>query len=151
LPDIVDTLTRSRMMSGIQGKNTKPEMLVRRALHALGYRYRIHTSNVPGRPDFVLPRYRAAIFVNGCFWHGHDCALFRLPDTRREFWSKKIEGNVKRDALVREQVISKGWRYLAVWECAIRGKHQIGLEQTTERIVRWLRSSATSAEVRGSR
>lgn len=149
MPDIVDAVTRSRMMSGIRGRNTKPEILIRKALHALGFRYRIHTRQVAGKPDLIFPRYRAAIFVNGCFWHGHDCALFRLPDTRREFWREKIERNIKRDALVREQIIEAGWRHLTVWECAIRGREKIGLEQTTRRIARWLEASASSAEIRG--
>lgn len=151
MPDIVDAPTRSRMMSGIRGQNTKPELLIRKALHALGFRYRIHTRNVPGRPDLVLPRYKAAIFINGCFWHGHDCALFRLPDTRRDFWREKIARNVRRDALVRDQVIAAGWRHLTVWECAIRGRQKIGIEQTIKRIVRWLKAPAKSAEVRGAR
>ena len=93
MPDIVDSATRSRMMAGIRSTNTRPELAIRKALHAAGFRYRLHPRDVPGKPDMAFARYRAAVFVNGCFWHGHDCPLFRLPDTRREFWSAKIERN----------------------------------------------------------
>ncbi len=87
MPDIVDAQTRSRMMAGIRSTNTRPELAIRKALHAAGFRYRLHPRDVPGKPTWRLPRYRAAVFVHGCFWHGHDCPLFRLPDTRREFWT----------------------------------------------------------------
>lgn len=139
------------MMSGIRGSNTKPELAIRKSLHARGFRYRLHARDVPGKPDLVLPRYHAAIFINGCFWHGHDCPLFRLPGTRREFWEAKIVRNVARDRIVRGQLNESGWRHLTVWECAIRGRQKIGMDQTSERIARWLKTSETSAEVRGTR
>lgn len=119
--DIVDAAVRSRMMSSIRGKDTKPEMLVRRYLHARGLRFRVHRRDLPGRPDVVLPKWKAAIFVHGCFWHGHNqCPYFRLPATRTEFWQFKIAGNVARDARAEETLRSMGWRVLVVWECAIR-------------------------------
>lgn len=136
------------MMSGIRAKNTKPEMAIRQRLHALGYRYRIHASDVPGKPDLVLPKYRATIFVHGCFWHGHDCSLFRLPDTRREFWEEKIGRNQKRDTQVAALLRDAGWRQLSIWECAFRGPGQLGLDEVIERTQRWLQSDLTEEEIR---
>lgn len=109
------------MMSGIRATNTKPEMLIRRGLHALGLRYRLHVSGMPGRPDLVFPARRVAVFVHGCFWHGHDCALFRWPTTRPEFWRAKIAGNIERDRRARTQLMKDGWRVLEVWECTLKG------------------------------
>jgi DNA mismatch endonuclease, patch repair protein len=121
MPDVVRPEVRSRMMSGIRGKNTKPEMLLRRALHRDGFRYRLHEKALPGRPDLVFPKYRATVFVNGCFWHGHEgCKYFKLPATRAEFWSSKIAANKARDARIREQLVDQGWRTAVVWECATR-------------------------------
>lgn len=138
------------MMSGIRGKNTKPELLVRKALYAKGFRYRLHSKNVPGKPDIVLAKYRAAIFVHGCFWHGHDCSLFRLPDTRREFWKTKIEGNRERDEIVTNELKQLGWRQLAIWECAFRGPGRIGLDETIRLAEEWLRSDIRQLEIRGT-
>jgi DNA mismatch endonuclease (patch repair protein) len=149
LADVVDELTRSRMMAGIKGKNTKPELAVRRALHALGFRYRIHARNVPGRPDLTLPKFRAAIFVHGCFWHGHDCSLFRLPATRSEFWLDKIDRNRARDAHVAAELSGAGWRRLSIWECAFRGRGSLGLPETITQTVRWLNSDEPAQEIRG--
>lgn len=108
------------MMAGIRAKDTKPEMFVRRALHAAGFRYSLHSRKLPGRPDLVLRKYRAAIFVHGCFWHGHDCRHFRLPATRTEFWKEKIDGNRARDALAIGKLTDAGWRVAVVWECIQR-------------------------------
>lgn len=150
MPDIVDARTRSRMMAGIRSANTRPELAIRKALHAAGFRYRLHPRNVPGKPDMVFTRYRAAVFVNGCFWHGHDCPLFRLPDTRREFWSVKIERNRKRDAEVRRQLREAGWRTLTVWECAIRGRKALGLPSVVTRASAWLRSGTDNGQIRAA-
>src|SRR5690606_16975078 len=95
--DIVSPKTRSRMMSGIRGKNTRPELILRSALHRKGFRFRLHRKDLPGRPDMIFPQYRAVLFVHGCFWHGHNCHLFKWPSTREEFWREKIAGNIKRD------------------------------------------------------
>jgi len=149
MADVVDPATRSRMMAGIRGKNTKPEIAIRKALHARGFRFRIHSKNVPGRPDLVLPRFRAALFVHGCFWHGHDCELFRLPGTRQEFWSEKIESNRMRDTKVAELLDLAGWRALTIWECAFRGPRSIGFDATMERTIDWIRSGSDRAEIRG--
>ena len=150
MPDIVDAQTRSRMMAGIRGANTRPELAIRKALHAAGFRYRLHPRDVPGKPDMAFPRYRAAIFVHGCFWHGHDCPLFRLPGTRREFWQAKIRRNRKRDAEVRLQLQEAGWRALTVWECAIRGRAAPGVASVVAATAEWLRSGSTNAELRGA-
>lgn len=150
MADVVDTATRSRMMSGIRGRDTKPERIIRSALHRLGFRFRLHSSTVPGRPDLVLPKYRATIFVNGCFWHGHDCALFKWPATRRTFWRQKINANRRRDQVVQAKLRNAGWRQLTIWECAIRGGRQKDILRTTIKTARWLRSPASqSAEIRG--
>ncbi|WP_122429750.1 very short patch repair endonuclease [Pseudomonas viridiflava] len=120
MTDVVDASTRSRMMSGIQGKNTSPELLIRKALHAKGFRFRIHAKHLPGKPDLVLPKYNAAIFVHGCFWHGHDCRFFKVPQTRPEFWIEKIGKNQARDLVQISALQALGWRVLVIWECAIR-------------------------------
>ena len=149
MADVVDVATRSRMMSGIRGRDTGPERLIRSALHRLGFRFRLHAKSVPGRPDLVLPRYGAAVFVHGCFWHGHDCSLFRLPGTRRQFWRAKIRRNAERDAEVALQLEQLGWRHLTIWECAFRGPGQIGVEETVRRAARWITSRRTRGEIRG--
>ena len=124
--DIVSPQKRSEMMAGIKGKNTKPELVVRRLLHAEGFRFRLHRKDLPGRPDIVLPRFKTAIFVNGCFWHGHgNCALYRPPLTRTEFWSEKISGNRARDARKLTELTDLGWQAVVVWECAIKGKNKL--------------------------
>ena len=150
MPDIVDPETRSRMMSGIKGKNTKPELMVRKALHARGFRYRLHDRKVPGKPDMVFPKWNAVIFVNGCFWHGHDCHLHKLPSTRTEFWKEKIERNRQRDDTIRKKLGDTDWRVLTIWECALRGRERIGLEAVVDRVVSWLCSDARSNEIRGA-
>jgi DNA mismatch endonuclease (patch repair protein) len=120
MPDIVDTATRSRMMAGIRGKNTKPELEVRRFLHRLGFRYRLHDRRLPGRPDIVLPKYRTVVFVHGCFWHQHPgCRLSARPDTNATFWRNKLRANVERDERDQTRLKELGWRPLTVWECAL--------------------------------
>ncbi len=119
--DVVDAATRSRMMAGIQGKNTQPELLVRRYLHACGYRFRLHRRDLPGTPDLTLPRYRCVVFVHGCFWHRHDdCFYATSPATRKTFWQEKLAGNVARDRRQLEQLNALGWRAVVVWECGLR-------------------------------
>jgi DNA mismatch endonuclease, patch repair protein len=119
LADIVDKSTRSRMMAGIKGKDTKPEIIVRKALHAAGFRFRLHHKGLPGKPDIVLPKFKAVVFVHGCFWHGHECAKFRWPKTRPLFWQKKILGNKSRDHLTRKALKSVGWTPFVIWECRL--------------------------------
>lgn len=139
--DVVDAATRSRMMSGIRGRNTKPEILIRRLLHRRGFRFRLDVRELPGRPDIVLPRYRAAIFVHGCFWHGHDCPLFKWPQTRPEFWREKIARNRANDAKALAALAAQGWRIAIVWECAIRGADR-DVGALIEQLDTWLRSGA---------
>lgn len=130
------------MMSGIRGKDTRPEMALRRALHARGARYRLHARDLPGRPDMVLPRYRAAIFVNGCFWHRHaGCRYCTTPATRPEFWAAKFEANVRRDASSLALLAGAGWRTAVVWECALRGD---GLSVAVDQVVTWLMSGGST-------
>lgn len=145
--DIVDSATRSRMMSGIRGRNTKPEVLIRSLLHRRGFRFRLDARDLPGRPDIVLPRYRAVVFVHGCFWHGHDCHLFKWPQTRPEFWREKIGRNRSNDEKVRAALLASGWRVGIVWECALRGANR-DIEGVLARLVEWLQSDAPSFEER---
>ncbi|MDP3538463.1 MAG: DNA mismatch endonuclease Vsr [Azonexus sp.] len=140
MADVVDKATRSRMMSGIRGKNTGPEILVRKAMHAEGLRFRIHKKNLPGNPDLVFPKYRAVVFVHGCFWHGHNCRLFKLPATRTEFWIDKIQRNIKRDVGAIECLIKSGWRVAIVWECSIKGNKQPP-QDTLHPLTIWIKSS----------
>ena len=110
---------RSALMARIRGRDTEPEMIVRRLLHAMGYRFRLHARDLPGRPDIVLRSRRTVIFVHGCFWHRHDCGLAYTPKTRREFWQKKFAGNVERDRRARNKLEEAGWNVIVVWECQL--------------------------------
>jgi len=147
LADVVDPATRSRMMSGIRGKNTRPELLIRKALHARGFRYRLHCKDLPGNPDLCLPKYRAVIFVHGCFWHGHDCHLFKWPKTRPEFWREKIGRNRAVDEAALSTLQATGWRVATVWECAIKGRYRQSPQGITDQITAWLRSNDGSLTI----
>ncbi len=150
MADIVSPEKRSDMMSGIRGKNTKPEIIVRSLLHRLGYRFRLHRKDLPGRPDIVLPKWKTVIFVNGCYWHGHnDCHLFRPPKTRREFWTNKIEGNQARDRRNYAALEDAGWKVLVIWECAVSKKLSLTNEQLEIVISAALTSSESLIEIRG--
>lgn len=135
-------------MSGIGGKNTKPELLVRKALFAAGFRFRLHRKDLPGRPDVVLPGRRVVVFVHGCFWHAHQgCPYAKTPATRREFWEAKLAANVERDRCTREALLSAGWRVLVVWECATRSS---GVrERLSELLTRWIEGVELSGELSG--
>lgn len=145
--DVVDSATRSRMMSGIRGRNTKPEILIRSLLHRQGFRFRLHVRDMPGKPDIVLPRYRAVVFVHGCFWHGHNCPLFKLPGTRPDFWSEKIERNQNNDNRAKAALLADGWRVGVIWECALRGAGE-NIEGVAQSLAEWLRSDTPLIEVR---
>lgn len=148
--DIVDAETRSKMMSAIRGKDTRPEMVVRRALHALGFRYRLHDQRLPGRPDLSFPRFQAVIRVHGCFWHGHDCYLFKTPGTRTEFWLEKIQANRRRDERNLAALATLQWRVCTIWECAIKGRsHMNQLPDLIAAVAGWLESGQASAEFTG--
>ena len=121
MTDVHTREQRSRNMAAIKGRNTKPEMRVRSLLHSLGYRFRIHRKDLPGKPDIVLPKYRTVIFVHGCFWHSHDCRYGKVvPATRPEFWAEKRNGTVERDLRRRRELEMDGWRVITVWECETR-------------------------------
>lgn len=149
-PDAVDVATRSRMMAAIKSRDTRPEMIVRRDLHRRGFRFRLHDRRLPGKPDLVLARHRAAIFVHGCFWHGHDCPFFRWPKSRPEFWRTKIGCNIERDREVQEAIRAEGWRVLTVWECAFRGKQANARDAALDRAAAWIAGSKATDEIRGT-
>jgi DNA mismatch endonuclease, patch repair protein len=124
--DIMSAEKRSAVMSRIRGKDTQPELLVRRVLHAMGYRFRLHRRDLPGTPDIVFPSRRKVVFVHGCFWHGHPgCPFAVMPKTRPEFWATKIGRNRERDLAAAEQLQAQGWRSLELWECETRDMRQI--------------------------
>lgn len=149
MADIVSAAIRSRMMSGIRSTNTKPEMILRKGLHRLGFRFRVHDRRLPGSPDLVLPKHRAVLFAHGCFWHGHDCHLFKLPSTRTDFWEAKINRNREVDAAAHTALREQGWRVGVVWECALKGRARLPLENVIDLCATWLRSERPELEVRG--
>lgn len=151
MPDRVDAQTRSRIMSSIGSKNTVPELMIRKGLHARGFRYRLHSSNVPGKPDLMLPRYNALIFVHGCFWHGHDCHLSGIPKTRTEFWTSKLERNRRRDTEVRNALLKAGWRILVIWGCSLKGRQRLDLEDVLDQAAAWIRGKEQEYEIEGTR
>ncbi|GGK64884.1 very short patch repair endonuclease [Amphritea balenae] len=147
MTDVHSSEIRRKNMSAIKSKNTKPELWLRKRLHAAGFRYRLNPKDLPGKPDIVLPRYKAVIFVHGCFWHAHDCHLFKLPATRTDFWKAKLYGNRDRDLLKKQQLENSGWRVLTVWECAISGKERIKEDILIKIISNWIRTRADSSEI----
>jgi DNA mismatch endonuclease, patch repair protein len=147
--DVLTPAQRQFNMSRVRGRDTKPELLLRRGLHAAGFRFRLHATDLPGRPDIVFPRYRAAILVHGCFWHGHDCPLFKMPATRRKFWSSKISGNRERDKRTTAALLANGWRILTVWECTLRGPGRQPLPGVIDRCATFIRGKKKRATLRG--
>jgi DNA mismatch endonuclease, patch repair protein len=142
--DIISPERRSALMARIRGRDTGPEMIVRRLLHGLGYRFRVHLANLPGRPDVVLPSKGAVIFVHGCFWHRHNCGLGYMPKTRREFWRNKFDDNVRRDRRVRRELRAAGWRVLVIWECQTEEPSALA-----SRLTRFLTARLPAREARG--
>jgi DNA mismatch endonuclease, patch repair protein len=140
---MADVLTREQRrlnMSRIKGRNTKPELLIRKALHALGLRYRLHDRRLPGHPDMVFPRYQCAVFVHGCFWHQHHCHLVKKPGTRVAFWEEKLAANKARDQRAISALQSDGWRLVIVWECALRGTTKRPFETIIQLLERHIRN-----------
>lgn len=134
------------MMAGIRGRDTKPEMALRRALHARGLRYRLHAAGLPGKPDMVFPRHRAVVFVHGCFWHRHQgCRYATNPSTRPQFWQTKFAGNIARDRAAVEALYRGGWRVAIVWECAVRSSDSVG--EVVRNLSRWIRSDDLFLEI----
>ena len=123
MPDVFTSEKRSEVMRKIKSKNTKPEMQVRRALHALGYRYRLHVKSLPGTPDIVLRKYKTVIQIQGCFWHGHNCKIAHTPKSNQEYWLPKIERNIRRDQENNAKLAEQGWKEIIVWECSCRKKN----------------------------
>lgn len=150
LPDVHDRSTRSRNMAAIKGKNTKPELLIRRALHQEGFRFRLHRKNLAGRPDLVLSKHNAVIFINGCFWHGHECPMFHWPSTRPEFWREKISKTRVRDQENLSILQDMGLRTAIVWECALTGRLRLNLQDTVSMLSQWLCSDSNTLEIRGN-
>lgn len=134
-------------MKAIKGKDTKPEMAVRRLLHACGYRFRVSPSRISGRPDLWLRKWNASIFVHGCFWHLHDCPSFRWPKTNAEFWKSKLTANSARDRKTTEALLKDGKRVLIIWECAVKGRHKLPKSLLRILIITWLKSGLLYAEI----
>jgi len=137
------------MMAGIRSKNTKPELIVRKALHKEGFRYRLHDKRLPGKPDLVFPKYNAVIFIHGCFWHEHNCHLFKWPKTRKQFWREKITKNKEVDQRNYKKLKEEGWYILTVWECALKGKTRRSFDNIIERISTWLEYGTRTTEIKG--
>jgi DNA mismatch endonuclease (patch repair protein) len=150
LADIVTPEKRSEMMAGIRGKNTRGELIVRRGLHRMGFRFRLHDAKLPGKPDIVLPRYKAVILVHGCFWHGHGCHLFKWPSSRIDFWKTKITRNQQKDVETLVELKELGWRVLIIWECATKGKSKVPLNRMLELIAEWVVKGGQILEVRST-
>lgn len=147
--DVVSVSKRSEMMSGIRGKNTRSELLIRTGLHKLGFRYQLHRKDLPGKPDLVFPKHRAVIFVNGCFWHAHYCHLFKWPSSRSEFWQEKIGSNVIRDKKNIVTLIDQGWKVLVIWECSLKGKTKRNINEVIHTTANWLLYDSQIAEIEG--
>lgn len=138
-------MNRSKMMSRIGARNTKPEMVVRQGLHALGFRYRIHARDLPGSPDLVLPKYKSVILIHGCFWHAHNgCRNFRVPKSNTAFWKEKLARNTERDARQVKELEDAGWRVLIVWECATR---DFSTKKLVETIAAWLHREVQMVQI----
>lgn len=145
MTDVVDAATRSRMMAGIRGRDTKPEIVLRKALHRAAFRFRLHVRELPGRPDVVLPKWNVAILVHGCFWHRHSgCRYATTPSTRPGFWTGKFAANVERDARNHAALIAVGWRVATVWECALR---KDSLDASVTALSEWIRNGSSVIEL----
>ena len=142
MTDVHDTETRSRNMAAVKSKDTKPEMIIRRLCHSMGFRYRLHRKDLPGKPDLVFPKYKAVMFVHGCFWHKHDCPKGATPATRIEFWEKKQKENAQRDKFSQRALITQGWKVIVIWECALVGTKKA----TTEKLHDWIFANLSQPE-----
>ncbi|WP_245156833.1 very short patch repair endonuclease [Lysobacter arenosi] len=134
-------------MRAIRARDTKPELAVRKILHRLGFRFRLHVRALPGTPDIVFPKHKAVILVHGCFWHGHRCHMFKVPGTRTDFWLSKISANQKRDRAALLALAAAGWRVLTIWECALKGPTRLTPEDLAQLSASWLLSDAPTCEL----
>lgn len=149
MADVLTSEQRQLNMSRIKGADTKPELLVRKQLFSEGFRYRLHCSELPGKPDIVLPKYRCVVFINGCFWHGHECELFKIPKTRTEFWVEKITKNKQRDTQALEKLQLSDWRICLVWECALKGKRKLQEDEITKMLSEFILSNREHLDISG--
>jgi DNA mismatch endonuclease, patch repair protein len=150
MADVVDKQTRSTMMSSVRAKNTTLELEVRHRLFAMGFRYRLHRKDLPGKPDMVFPKYSTALFVHGCFWHNHGCHLSSIPHTRHTWWKSKLNGNRLRDTVVGDKLKELGWRVLIIWECSFRRPHtnrSDALDMVASRARSFLTSAQSTLEI----
>ncbi|CCG87587.1 very short patch repair endonuclease [Erwinia piriflorinigrans] len=147
MADVHSSQVRSKNMRAIRTRDTAIEQHLAALLTDLGLHYRLQDKSLPGRPDFILPDWRAIIFVHGCFWHGHHCHLFKLPATRTAFWQGKIDSNVARDRRHIEELTASGWRVLLVWECAMRGKTRLEQQAMSARLEEWICAAAGNGEI----
>ena len=147
--DVVDKSTRSRIMSSVRQKHTRPEKLLRSVLHKSGLRFKLHDKGLPGSPDLVFPRFGAVVFVHGCYWHSHGCYRSTVPKTRREFWEEKFRANRQRDTRNIERLLLRGWRVMVVWECAVVGKHALAPDDISGIVSAWLKGAQPRGELSG--
>lgn len=136
-------------MSGIRSKNTKPEITIRKALHKKGFRFRLHSSKLPGTPDLVFQKYKTVIFTHGCFWHNHDCVLFKWPSSRPDFWKNKLSRNKIKDRKSLEKLLEQNWRVLVIWECAFKGPEKLSLEEVVSASTSFLTGNKKFFEIKG--
>ena len=148
--DTVDRQTRSKIMASVGQKNTGAELLLRKALHKIGLRYRLHDRSLPGSPDLVFPRFRAVIFVHGCYWHSHGCYKSTVPKSRREFWQDKFNANERRDARNSRLLLESGWRVMIVWECSLLGKNAFPAHKAAQHVRAWLSGVNARGVISGS-
>jgi len=146
MTDVHDPLTRSKNMAAIRSQNTQPELIVRRLLHANGFRFRLNVKKLQGTPDLVFPKYKAVVFVHGCFWHRHGCQMFVWPQTRAEYWEKKLNDNVRRDAEAKKKLLSD-WKVGVVWECAVVGRNALAPTVLASEITHWIQSDVLTCDI----
>lgn len=149
MTDVLTPEQRKLNMSRIRSKDTKPEMLIRRGLHARGLRYKLHDRTLQGRPDLAFPKYKTVIFIHGCFWHSHGCNLSKQPATRQDFWMAKLTSNAERDHKAILSLQRAGWRTLVIWECALRGRGRLQLKQVLDAATSFLQGNSIFAEISG--
>ena len=151
MTDHVSILKRSQIMAAVKSKDTQPELMVRSLLHKAGYRYKLHSNSLPGKPDMVLPKYKAVIFIHGCFWHGHNCIRSRKPPkTHTVYWKRKIDKNKLRDAQNVRNLHTIGWRVCVIWECALKRRGRIEEGVFVKLIAKWLKAKDTFKEIKGT-